>query len=493
MADPQPTRVMADPPIAAWRLGEGSATHRSDRAALAPLLDTFGLHRTPFDPTRPIIATGHQAAFWHPGILAKDIAMAVACARLGAQPVHLVVDHDNNPAQTLRLPVRSGGALSAELLVLGQDDPATRTGERPPIDDAGLQQAVARFRARIDGEVAVDLGPLLTPLPKGAEPANLADSITLRQLRWMRPVAGEVLVLRTSRLARLGAFEQLVQRMLGDARRCVSAYNQAVAAVPEAGVAPLAVERDRVELPLWFLADASAGGGRHRVFADLADRTPILTQADGTPIQRLALERGGHFPLAPKALLLTAFLRAVLCDLFIHGTGGGMYERVTERWWNAWGGTPLAPLAVVSADVYLETDVPVATPADVERAVWYRHHLPHNIDRVADGLDPALLADKAEIVDGRGGDHPAPARRAARRRLRRINRAFADQHPGLLAAADDAVRRARRGLANAETAARRDWCFALYPPAKLAELRALLEESADEGCGKTPPAGTIRA
>lgn len=493
MADPRPSRITADPPIAAWRLGGGIATHREDRAALAPLLDTFGLHNTPFDPNRPIIATGHQAAFWHPGILAKDIAMAVACDRLGAQPVHLVVDHDNNPALTLDLPVRAGDALSARPLHLGQDDPAKRTGERPPLGDAALQQAIAQFREHLDGEVAADLGPLIAPLPAGAGPGNLADSITLRQLQWMRPVTGDLFVLRTSRLAQLDAFSALVRRMLGDARRCVSAYNRAVAAVPEAGVSPLIIERDRVELPLWFLADASAGGGRHRVFADLADSTPILTRADGTPIDQIASNVGTHDPFAPKALLLTAFMRSALCDLFIHGTGGGVYEQVTDRWWRDWVGTPLAPLAVVSADVYLETDTPVATRAEVERAVWYRHHLPHNIDRVADRLDPELLADKAKIVNGGGEGHPPPARRAARQRLRAINRTFADQHADLIAQADHTLQQAKQGLANAKTAARRDWCFTLYPPAKLAELRTMLEESADSGPDPAQRPGTIRA
>ena len=35
-------------------------------------------------------------------------------------------------------------------------------------------------------------------------------------------------------------------------------------------------------------------------------------------------------PIAPKALALTLFARMFVCDLFIHGVGGGRYDRVTD-------------------------------------------------------------------------------------------------------------------------------------------------------------------
>ena len=46
--------------------------------------------------------------------------------------------------------------------------------------------------------------------------------------------------------------------------------------------------------------------------------------------------------LAPRAFLMTAIARLACCDLFIHGTGGERYERVTEAWVARWLGLPLA-------------------------------------------------------------------------------------------------------------------------------------------------------
>ncbi|XAM00781.1 hypothetical protein OT109_05185 [Phycisphaeraceae bacterium D3-23] len=494
MADASATRVTAEPPLRDWRLAQ--AGPREERHELAAILDTLGLHDTPFDPARPVIATGHQAWFWHPGILAKDLAMSSACERLGAQQVHLVVDHINNAALAIDVPVRQGDALTVETLRLGSEDLALGTGQRPPLEPGAVGGAVADFEQTIEGETLVDLSVLRDAASQmdQASAFSLADSITAMQLAWMRPMCSDFFVLRTSQLARLACFEALVGRMLQDAERCVSAYNEAVARVPEAGVAPLLVERDRVELPLWVV-DAS---GRGRVFADLADHTPMLTREDGTPIERVQHSDGtSNYPLAPKALTLTAFMRSALCDLFIHGTGGGVYEQVTEHWWRQWGSgtavssvegfdgrdahpTTLAPLTVVSADIYLDTDAPVASQAQLDHAVWFRHHLPHNIDRYladSDALDAGMLDAKRHIVSGTTGDHLKPARRAARRELRAINQAFAKQHPRLIADADTAVHRARQGVANAAIVNRRDWCFAFYPPEKLAELRRTIAES----------------
>ena len=81
-----------------------------------------------------------------------------------------------------------------------------------------------------------------------------------------------------------------------------------------------------------------------------------------------------------------------------HGTGGGVYDQVTERWWSDWTKEDLAPKAVVSADVYLPFDVPVATRDELHRAVWFEHHLPFNVDRYVEAgeAEAALVADAVD-------------------------------------------------------------------------------------------------
>jgi hypothetical protein len=71
-------------------------------------------------------------------------------------------------------------------------------------------------------------------------------------------------------------------------------------------------------------------------------------------MSRTPLSEGDTAELvAPRALALTAIARLVLCDVFIHGTGGGRYDRAMERWIATALGeeasAALAPMDVVTA------------------------------------------------------------------------------------------------------------------------------------------------
>jgi hypothetical protein len=156
--------------------------------------------------------------------------------------------------------------------------------------------------------------------------------------------------------------------MRSDPAGCVAAYNRAVAQVPEARVRPLKVEAGRVELPLWVIPK-KFGGARQAVWSD--------------EIASLKLEQ-----LSPRALAMTAAVRLGECDLFIHGTGGGVYDRITELWVKDWiskGGVQ-APTGVVTATRRIPFEVSVRTPEEIARARWVAHAARHS---------PGLLGDEA--------------------------------------------------------------------------------------------------
>ena len=71
--------------------------------------------------------------------------------------------------------------------------------------------------------------------------------------------------------------------------------------------------------------------------------------------------------IRPRALTTTLFMRWLAGDLFIHGIGGAIYDRVTDqiahRWWNA----PAPHLMVATATCRLPVDRPDVTREDVVR------------------------------------------------------------------------------------------------------------------------------
>ena len=332
----------------------------------------------------------------------------------------------------------------------------------------------------------MDLEPLRAAWDRAPHTVTLAQQMAAVTRDLLEPVAGVTSMILATDLACLPAFGALLREMIDDAAVCVARYNEATAQVPEARVAALVATRERVELPVWLLTWNSP---RRRLFADLSDSTPLLTLEDGSPLDVDALleasvqtsrspdEPGlGTMTLAPRALLLTAVMRSVGCDLFVHGKGGGVYDRITELWWRSWRSQSLAPMAVATADLTLDLDVPVVDEAGVARAAWNAHHLPHNVDRVLhlDERDP-LVQDKRRAMSEIAAAKPRSRdRRAWFRKLHEANASLTAAHDQALRDAQASVTRANQALANGQIARRRDWCFALYPDSKLRELSAML-------------------
>ncbi len=477
-------RTHTDPPLSNWTIARRDT---DTRAELFDLLQRnadrgFGSAVTQ-TADAPVISTGHQAALWHPGILAKDIAAIVGAERHGAQAVHIVVDHDDNDPLALDLPARQGDRLNVHTVDWPFKGNVLPNASTPALDADAVIDALKSTRDNLGDTLTVDLQPLIEAWRDLPSCESLAQQVACVLTRLRRPIIDPPAVLLTSQLVELPAFGQWVQRMCDDARACVEAYNEATRANPDAGVPPLRVEPNRVELPLWSI---TAGQSRRRVWCDLTAKQ--LTDDQNNPFPPVACGLAQtDSPIAPdtprivpRALTLSAFMRDQLSDLFIHGRGGAVYDRATDAWWSNWrGDEPLAPSATVSADVKLPFDVPVADAAELRRATWWAHHLPHNIDRHVpqDQLDAWTVARKRELIEHMDDDRDRKRRAAAFEEIHVINQTFATIHRDKIVEAKQRLADARHGVANRDIAMRRDWSFALYPLESMQELVSCIANS----------------
>lgn len=381
-----------------------------------------------------VVATGHQAALWHPGILAKYAAVAGAAKKFGAKPLHVVVDQDQHETMALDVPRVDGDRIVVDRAVLGETNPNVPTGMQPPVNAHSGVAVIDRALRTV-----------------GAKD-TLAQQVAALLAELYRPFVGEIETIFASELLR---DSNVVDQMLADGDACILHYNAAVSEYPGAGIAPLEVRDDRVELPLWRMLWQTP---RRRVFV----------HGD-----QLIDERGEEITdrneLAPRALLLTAVMRSERCHLFIHGTGGYVYDRITESWWQHWTGETLAPMALVTADLHLQFDAPVCDRETLQRAAWWAHHVPHNIDRAL-SLEGDMVRRKRELLDHMDDDRDRARRARAFGELHDINAQWVAKYGHLVQEAQHALRQARAGVANRRTAMRRDWCFALYPAQQLHEL-----------------------
>jgi hypothetical protein len=269
-------------------------------------------------------------------------------------------------------------------------------------------------------------------------------------------------ILHASELASTSAFSELVDRMARDPEACVDAYNRAARNHPASGLRELSADvvNDRWELPLWRLLTT---GPRERVYAE----------------ELGAGEPGSAQRLAPRAILLTGFLRRYACDLFIHGMGGGVYDRACDDWFAAWvPGERLAPTAVVSATLRMKFEgvdslSAAESTAARARATWKLQHAVHNPGAVGDHtLQDAKRADIAGIsAFARGGIERRRAYLAMHDRLA----AYRHRHAPELAVLAAELSRIDRAVTTGVQQQARDWPFMLHPPARLTELRASID------------------
>lgn len=401
------------------------------------------------DPDGPLVMSGHQAEWWHPGILAKWLAADAAARATGpsARTAWVVVDQDSNVPWIVAYPtrdakgglVRAAWDLSAGALHAADVPTACLPPVRPP------HPPTTPFPFVHDGLAAIGRSLLAH-----AHAASVAAQCTAA----LREAAGSRLpptpVVFAASLHRLSALRDLIDRIAADPGACVRAYNEAVARHPAARLRLLDVSPSRVEVPLWRL---TPGRPRRRVFAhELAD----------TPREELA----------PRALLMTGVLRLAVCDLFVHGLGGEVYDPVTDEWFAAWLGhaARLTPTAVASATRTLPLGADPPTPAQIDAARWIAHHARH---------DPAVLGDadaaaaKARALAAVRAARGKPARLAAYRALQAELAAYRDRRAADIAQARsqaDALAAQRHAAAVAHD---RTWPFPLYPP-------PLLDALADE-------------
>lgn len=389
---------------------------------------------------RPIVMTGHQADFWHPGILTKDLLNEALASRVRGEAVHLVVDQDANEPAMIVVPVRDeAGELGERVIALLESDasrviaqrPAQRTKATGPVRDAAIEA------------VGPDIAAMRAALDRHANEANqavqVARAVNESLARWIDPPA----LVFASAFMETAFGRALLDAFRDDARRAARLYNAAVRAAPEARFTELLISDDAVELPLWRI---DSNGARRRAFARDLD---------------------GDEPLWPRALLMTGFARLVACDLFIHGTGGGVYDRMTEHWLRDWLGVDLAPMTVATTTMHLALGEDDAPSIEAARQAW-RHawHDPSaNGERALSDEKAAMLARVKALP--RGSRERREAFHAMHERLA-VRRVEMESH---LAQRKQLLERAQRAARERAIRTRRTWAFPLYPETMMTALR----------------------
>ncbi|HAF69976.1 TPA: hypothetical protein DCL37_01230 [Candidatus Acetothermia bacterium] len=235
----------------------------------------------------PVVASGHQPLPVHPGILLRQLFLAALPQDVAR--VWISVDSDAPGAISFPVPLRRRGYTHHELVLLRNPNRLVLAA-RPAPGQKALARAWELMEARLSTlknqgilRRAEEAWKRLPP-PEGPWPG------------WWEEAKGRlaglagVRVIQVSELAASQAFKDFVSLLLCKKEGFLSAYGKAVRLCGLPSLSP-------GELPFWRLEGGKRGPARAPGEAQL-----------------------------PRALTLTFFLRAVVCDFFLHGAGGAGYE-----------------------------------------------------------------------------------------------------------------------------------------------------------------------
>lgn len=433
-----------DPAPNRWVLGR-----RTPGAAALRFREQLGL-----SAHGPLVLSGHQAELWHGGILAKHFAAAAFAAKTGAATGWIVVDQDEAEDPSMAVPVRDQqGRLRTWRWRWAESIGRVACGLAPvkppePRLEAGLRWANESIADRVE--------VIRRALLANASAPNWAEQVSQATGEMIGEVAPAPRSVYESRLGGTDLFASVVAALVREASGAMSAYNRAIAEAGDSGMRPL---DERIgELPLWAIKN----GRRMRV---------------------LATEAGALDPttLAPRGMLMTALLRLAGCELFVHGVGGGAYDRATERWVAAWtgelgriasdfgGAGALAPMVVATADLRLPlaaSEVP--SEEEIARGVWRAHHARHDPAMLGDATGAEEKAGILERIRARKSANQSPAPEFAE--LHALLERSRSRRGQALESLRAAAARLKEQQQDAAVAHARTWSFALQPPGALRSM-----------------------
>ena len=439
-------------------------------------------------PAEPslLVVTGHQPELYHPGVWVKDFLLQRCADDLGAAALDLVVDTDDFDSVELRTPCMrpSVGRCTAVLVTTGAGEcyacsPIPTPDEVQAFLDAGAG-ALTTLPAPALARHFSAFGEALVQAAAHAD--DLGQALTGARRRFESPAGTDYLELGVSRQARTSAFKRFAASLLVDASRFAEVFNAEVHAYrartgTRSKVQPfpdLRIDGEVIELPFWVVLE----GRRKPAHIACGDVSSLL--ADGVVVCELpddiegviaALDGVGAL-LVPRAATLTLFNRLFVADLFIHGVGGGRYDRVTDAIARAYFGVEPPTFAVASMTLYLPLGAHVVSDEEVAALEQRLKRHEHNPDQLLDEVEfddarerleaERLVAEKCSLVTDialEGAD-----KKLIGQRIRSVNARLAAIMSPVVEETRERLEAARAQQETAEILSDRTYPYCLWSP-----------------------------
>ena len=441
----------------------------------------------------PLIVTGHQPDLYHPGIWVKNFLLQRFAREQSADSLDLVVDSDGFDHVAVTSPcLVPEPRRCVHYLAVGGAGSCYATAPVPS------HEHVEAFCSAVLGSLAGLSSPaparhftefcshLHTALP---DATDLAEVVTFARRRYEATSGTDYPELPVTTMARSASFARFIVHVAGNAATFAAAYNAELEVYrnltrTRSKVQPfpdLEIDAGSVELPFWRIADGVRAPVRAVIGEDggvtLATASGAFLAIPADPESAIVtLAESGEI-LAPKALALTMFVRLFVADLFIHGVGGGRYDRITDGVIRRFFGVEPPSYVVASLTVYLPLGAHIVEENELSVLRERINRLEHNPDAALGEADfasarerdeaMALADEKARLVTEIS--RPDADRKTLGLRIRGVNDELAQVVSPLREALEDDLRRLEGMHQAAEILTDRSYPFCFWNPCDVAD------------------------
>lgn len=322
----------------------------------AAYLDVTG--EIPGDTDQLIVMSGHQPKLFHPGVWAKNFAVARLAEHVSGVGVHVIIDNDSMREHSLHVPTGTKQSPTRAIEAFDRFSQPMPFEVREVIDRELLSSTPARVASRVEHLVRepliAEIWPWVMRAVDRGKPlgAAFAEARHLLEYRWgLRTLEVPLSLLCETEPFRWLAFSMMVQgekltdsynTRLGE-YRALHGLRNAAQPLPD-----LRREDGWTESPFWLWLKGqpspSQGEFRRAVWWKLDGKDLLIrgqglgkcwTLHDALNTPESAFDEFQHLcdqtlSLRPRALTNTIFLRLFASDAFVHGIGGAKYDQITD-------------------------------------------------------------------------------------------------------------------------------------------------------------------
>jgi len=466
----------------------------------------------------PIILTGHEPIFYHPGIWIKNHLAHHAAKRVDGIGINMIVDNDacttgfiyaprlsGNSLLVQKIPLVEGkdkvayeeivfdnfkillrfrdevlallknNALHADALSdtsIGKDATTQSSCENTKTMMGNMQAAFESYIARVVAcyeRGCVDMVGLLT-----AARVALEEDFQMSNLE-----------IPVSRMCNTDGFYHFFLHILYNARRFACIYNAKLSEYrgihkirSKANPLPdLNVGNNVTELPFWVWKH-----GEERKRCYLLNEGDLLRITDGTHVvatlrnnndgregvQKVKALKDDGIKLRPRAITTTMFSRLFFSDVFIHGIGGAKYDTITDEIIQEFFGASPPSYVTNSATLFLPLNAFDRDVGELQRVQHKLRDMPHNPERYApkEVLSDTDFANRVEekkrilaIMAGCGMDE----KKAYFNQIRDLNKLLFNQIHTEFLNKQDERNALMNGLAHKNAVTFREYPICMFP------------------------------